>query len=76
MDSVSATSMTFGLILMIFSWVQLMFISFKEDFSWGLATVFLPPLSYLYAAFDFQKNQAPIWAAAGGITLLVFSALS
>ena len=74
MDSVSATILTFGLVLLLASWVQLLFVSFKEDFSWGLSTLFLPPLSYLYGLFALEKCKAAIFMAIIGC-VLVFVAL-
>lgn len=71
MDSVSATMMTFGVVLLIGSWIQLMFISFKDDFSWGLSTLFVPPLSYLYGIFSWQKSQAAILMSVLGWILIL-----
>ena len=73
MDSVSATLMTFGVVLLLASWVQLMFVSFKDDFSWGLSTLFEPPLSYLYAFCAWEKAQAAIMMSVLGWILVVLS---
>lgn len=73
MDPFSATAMTFGVVLLIISWVYLMIIAFKTDYTWGLVTVFLPVLSYIYAFFDWQKTQSVIWSAVIGWVLILFA---
>ncbi len=66
MDPISATLMTFGVILLGISWIYLIFVSFEDDFSWGLCAIFLPLLAYIYACFRWNKTQASLWTAAGG----------
>ena len=73
MDPISATAMTFGVLLLLISWVYLLIIAFKTDFNWGLVTVFLPVLSYIYAAFDWKRTQATLVSAALGWTLIIFA---
>lgn len=48
MDPFSATLFTFGGILLFVSWIQLLLASFAKEFTWGLTTVFIPFISYLY----------------------------
>lgn len=64
MEPMSATFITFGVILFIASWIQLLIVSFKEDFTWGLATIFVPPISYFYSLFELNK--------AGSVIVLSF----
>lgn len=66
MEPISATLMTFGIILLAISWIYLMFIAFEADFGWGICTVFIPVLSYLYACFAWKKTQGSLWLAIGG----------
>lgn len=66
MEPISATLMTFGVILLITSWIYLMIVSFEEDFSWGLCSVFIPVLAYLYACFNWRKTQGVLATAALG----------
>ena len=73
MDSLSATMMTFGVLLLLASWVQMMFVSFKDDFSWGLTTLFVPPLSYVYGLFSLEKSGAAIFMAFLGCALIFFA---
>lgn len=73
MEATSATLMTFGIILLLASWVQLLIVSFKEDFTWGLTTVFLPPLSYFYSLFALNKAGAAVGLSALGLGLIVLA---
>jgi len=73
MDSVSATLMTFGVVLLLASWIQLLFVAFKDDFSWGLSTVFVPPLAYIYGLFALEKCTASIVMAILGCGLIFFA---
>lgn len=75
MDPISAVFFTFGIILMFAGWVQLMFTSFREDFTWGLATIFVPPMSYLYAMFALDKAKDALILTAIGVSLVVVSLL-
>ncbi len=66
MDPFSAFTMTFGIILLLSSWVYLGFVAFEKDFSWGLCTIFLPVLGYLYAFFSWEEGKAPLALAGLG----------
>ena len=70
MEPLSAVFWVFGLVLLVASWVLLLIESFKEDYSWGLATLFLPPLSYLYALFAVAKTREIIILALVGWVLI------
>ena len=66
----SASMMTFGVAALLASWVLLLIESWKDDYAWGLCTLFLPPLSYLYALARLDKTgEALLLAAAGWILL-------
>jgi hypothetical protein len=73
MDASSATLFTFGLASLLMSWVLLLITSWKEDFTWGLFTLLLPPVSYLYALSQPSKAGAPIVFAIAGWCLILFS---
>ncbi|MGI1679229.1 MAG: hypothetical protein K6L75_10885 [Cellvibrionaceae bacterium] len=74
MDPVSATLLTFGIAILVASWGMLLVASFNDDFTWGLCSVFLPPLAYFYGFFNWAKaNDAIKFAILGWI--LVFLAL-
>lgn len=66
MDASSATFMTFGAATLLTSWVLLLIASWKEDYSWGLCTLFLPPLSYLYGLARLDKAGDAILVAVVG----------
>ncbi len=73
MDAISSTMLMFGLVLLLASWINLLVVSFKDDYSWGLATLFLPPLSYLYGCFSWEKARSSLIMAGGGWLLILLS---
>ena len=66
MDAASASLLTMGAAILLTSWVMLMIISWKEDYAWGLCTLFLPPLSYLYALARLDKAGESLLVAVVG----------
>lgn len=72
MDPVTAVFVTFGAILILAGWVQLLFTSFGEDYSWGLSTLFLPPLSYVYSFFAWEKAKGAMMMTIIGWGLVFF----
>jgi apolipoprotein N-acyltransferase len=72
MDASSAALLTFGVAALAISWILLMVASWKEDYSWGLCTLFLPPLSYLYSLARLDKAGDAILIAIIGWVLIWF----
>lgn len=70
MEATSATLYTFGVVSLLASWVLLLIVSWKEDFTWGLCTLFLPPLSYLYSLAQWDKTSDAIWLAVAGWVMI------
>jgi uncharacterized membrane protein len=71
MDPISSVLITFGVILIVAGWIQLLFSSFGSDFNWGLATLFVPPLSYIYGFFALDKaKDALIFSGIGWVLVL------
>lgn len=70
MEATTATLVTFGAVALLASWVVLLITSWKEDYAWGLCTLFLPPLSYLYSLARLDKTADALLLAAGGWILL------
>lgn len=66
MDAASASLLTMGAALLLISWILLMITSWKEDYAWGLCTLFLPPLSYLYALARLDKAGESLLVAVAG----------
>ena len=56
MEPITSLLVLFGVASLLISWVYLIIISFKADYAWGFMSVFLPPLSYLYALFNLGKT--------------------
>lgn len=73
MEPASATLLTFGVVLLLLSWVLLLIASWKEDYAWGLCTMFLPPLSYLYALARLDKAGDSLLVAVVGWVLIWFA---
>ena len=59
-----------GIVSLVVSWIVLLIYSSREDFSWGLVTAVLPPLSYLYALSRWKVAKEPIIIAAAGWVLI------
>ena len=55
MEAATATMVTFGAAALLASWLWLLAVSWKEDYAWGLCTLFLPPLSYCYGLARLDK---------------------
>ena len=70
MDAASAALLTMGAALLLTSWILLMIASWKEDYAWGLCTLFLPPLSYLYALTRLDKAGESLLVAVVGWALV------
>ena len=70
MDPLSTILLTLGIILLVGSWLQLIFAACGDDFTWGLCSVFVPPLAYFYGLFVWDKAGDAIKMAAIGMVLL------
>lgn len=70
MEPITATCVTFGAILIFASWIQLLFVSFKSDYLWGLTAIFMPPLAYFYSLFELNKAGAVIGLSFIGSALI------
>ncbi|WNO08752.1 hypothetical protein [Teredinibacter sp. KSP-S5-2] len=73
MEPISAAFTTFGVVLLLASWIQLLFTSFEDDYTWGLTALFVPPLAYLYGFFSWDKAKASIWMAVIGWVFILFA---
>jgi len=72
MEATTAAMLTFGVVALLASWVLLLIESWREDYAWGLCTLLLPPLSYLYGLARLDKaGQALLLAAIGWVLILV-----
>ncbi|TVZ40149.1 hypothetical protein P886_4570 [Alteromonadaceae bacterium 2753L.S.0a.02] len=73
MDSISAALLMFGIVLLLASWIEMLVVSFKNDYSWGLTTLFVPPISYIYGLWTWEKARASLMMAALGWVLILLS---
>ena len=71
MESLPALFITFGAAALLASWVTLLITSAKEDYTWGLCTLLLPPLSYCYALLRLDLAKESIILAAAGCLLVL-----
>ena len=72
MDAGSATFLTYGAAILLTSWVLLLVTAWKEDYAWGLCTLFLPPMSYLYALTRLDKaGEAIVVAVVGWVFIFL-----
>ncbi|MGB5325357.1 MAG: hypothetical protein WBN40_08045 [Pseudomonadales bacterium] len=70
MEPLSSVLLTFAALTLAASWIMLIITASNEDFTWGLCSVFIPPLAYLYALFEWEKAGDAIKMAAVGLLLL------
>ena len=73
MEATNAAMLTFGVAALLASWVVLLIESWKEDYAWGLCTLLLPPLSYLYSLGRLDKAGQSLLLAAVGWVLIWFA---
>ena len=70
MDATTATLMTFGIAALLTSWIVMIIVAWQEDYAWGLCSVLLPPLAYLYGLFRLDKAGQSLMLAVVGLVLL------
>ena len=73
MDATTATLMTYGAAALMMSWIVLLIEAWKEDYTWGLCTLFLPPLSYAYGLTQLDKAGGALSLAAIGWLLIIIA---
>lgn len=73
MEAGSAVLITLGSATLAISWILLLIAAWKEDYTWGLCTVFLPPLSYLYALTRLDKAGEALLVAVVGWIMVFFA---
>ncbi|MCR8924140.1 hypothetical protein NO559_15250 [Dasania sp. GY-MA-18] len=59
-----------GSIVLALSWFSLLVSSAKEDFTWGLCSFFLPPLSYLYSLCRLDVARDAVILGLIGLVLI------
>ncbi len=73
MEPLSAVCLVIGVVLLVISWLLLLQVSFDSDYSWGLATLFLPPLAYLYGLFRWNRAGEAILVSLVGWVLVLLA---
>ena len=70
MEPITSLFLTIGVACLLLSWIVLLIISSKEDFTWGLCSLFAPPLSYLYCLLELDKTKGVMGLAIIGWALI------
>ena len=70
METLTSLFLTIGVACLLLSWIVLLIVSSKEDFAWGLCSLFFPPLSYLYCFLQIDKTKGVIGLAVLGWALI------
>lgn len=73
MEATSAYLLTLGVAALVVSWILLLIAAWKEDYSWGLCSLFLPPLAYLYGLARLDKAGESLLVAVVGWVLIWLS---
>ncbi|MEL7044841.1 MAG: hypothetical protein AAGL66_07455 [Pseudomonadota bacterium] len=73
MDPTSAVLMTFGVALLLVSWILLLVAAWQDDYAWGLFATLLPPVAYIYAFFRLEKAGQSLLVAAIGWLCVIFA---
>ena len=72
MEASSSFLMTLGAACLLVSWVLLMITSWRAEFTWGMVSLLLPPVSYCYALFRLdQAGSSVAFAALGWLLILL-----
>jgi len=76
MEPLSVTLLFFASVILLASWIMLIIAAMSsDDFAWGLSSIFLPPLGYIYALYRWENAGSAVKAAGLGIALLAVSQL-
>jgi len=68
MEPTSAVLLTFGIAILLVSWILLLIAAWKDDYAWGLFATLLPPVAYIYGLFRLeQAGQSLLVAAVGWV---------
>lgn len=70
MEPVTSLFLTIGVACLLLSWIVLLIVSSQEDFTWGLCSLFIPPLSYAYCLFELDKTKGIMGLAILGWILV------
>lgn len=72
MEASNALLMTLGVATLLTSWVLLLVVSWKEDYAWGLFSLLLPPVGYIYSFFRLDKaGQVVLVALLGWVMIFL-----
>ena len=70
MEASSAYLMFLGASCLLVSWVLLLIAAWKEDYAWGMFSLFFPPVGYGYAFFRLESAGNSLGIAVLGWVLV------
>jgi hypothetical protein len=73
MEPTSAVLLTFGIAILLVSWILLLIAAWRDDYAWGLFATLLPPVAYIYGLFRLDKAGQPLLVAAVGWVCIVLA---
>jgi len=72
MEPTSAVLLTFGIAILLVSWILLLIAAWQDDYAWGLFATLLPPVAYIYGLFRLDKaGQALLVAVVGWVFVIL-----
>ncbi|MEE4110286.1 MAG: hypothetical protein V2I24_13110 [Halieaceae bacterium] len=73
MEPTSAMLLTFGIAILLVSWILLLITAWRDDYAWGLFATLLPPVAYIYGLFRLEKAGQPLLVAAVGCVFIILA---
>jgi uncharacterized membrane protein YhhN len=65
--------LTFGIAILLVSWILLLITAWRDDYAWGLFATLLPPVAYIYGLFRLEKAGQPLLVAAVGCVFIILA---
>ena len=73
MEPTSALLLTFGIAILLVSWILLLITAWRDDYAWGLFATLLPPIAYIYGLFRLEKAGQPLLVAVVGWVFIILA---
>ena len=73
MEATSALLLTFGIAILLVSWILLLITAWQDDYAWGLFATLLPPIAYIYGLFRLEKAGQPLLVAVVGWVCIILA---
>lgn len=73
MEPTSAVLLTFGIAILLVSWILLLIAAWRDDYAWGLFATLLPPVAYIYGLFRLEKAGQALLVAVVGWAFIILA---